>query len=55
MFFCTPFVTGRGVKQGDIVSPTIFNIIVDVVPSLSERGFRETPVDVVTSLFGEGG
>ena len=29
--FGKPFVTERGVKQGDIVSPTIFNIIIDAV------------------------
>ena len=26
-----PFSTGRGVTHGDLVSPTIFNIVVDVV------------------------
>ena len=31
LIFGKPFVTERGVKQGDIVSPTIFNIIIDSV------------------------
>ena len=30
-FYGKPFVTERGVKQGDVVSPTIFNIIIDAV------------------------
>ena len=31
MYYGKPFTTQRGVKQGDIVSPTLFNIIIDAV------------------------
>ena len=37
-YYGSIFSTGRGVTQGDLVSPTIFNIVVDVVfrPDLQE-------------------
>jgi hypothetical protein len=30
-FFGTPFTASRGVRQGDVVSPIIFNIVVDAI------------------------
>ena len=49
-FFGSPFNTERGMKQGNPVSPTIFNILVDSVvravllelcrPQEAKHGFR---------------
>ena len=36
------FNTSRGVRQGDIVSPTVFNIVVDAVISFCEAVFKVT-------------
>jgi hypothetical protein len=30
-YYGEPFEVGHGVTQGDVISPTIFNVIVDVV------------------------
>jgi len=43
----TPFPAERGITQGDIVSPTIFNIVIDTVlqhwyRSMAEKGYNTT-------------
>ena len=47
------FVTTRGVRQGDVMSPTIFNIVVDAVVKHCERVFKaDNPsADIPKVLF----
>ena len=40
-FYGAPFTIGRGVTQGDIASPTIFNIVVDAVVRVVSNDLEE--------------
>ena len=54
-YYGQPFSTRRGVTQGDLVSPTLFNIIVDAVvratlqeifgPQEAQQGFGWSEVE----------
>jgi hypothetical protein len=44
-YFGTPFTASRGVRQGDVVSPIIFNVVVDAVVREWERYSLEADMD----------
>ncbi len=50
-FFGTPFPAERGVTQGDIISPTIFNIVIDCVLHHWYRSMQDNNYPTTTLRF----
>jgi hypothetical protein len=50
-FFGKPFRANRGVRQGDIISPMIFNIVADAVIRHTEWKCLKEGKGLITSLF----
>ena len=48
-FFGTTFKSHRGVTQGDIISPTIFNIMIDAVVRVLEQEIKKREKSIVTT------
>jgi Reverse transcriptase (RNA-dependent DNA polymerase) len=49
--FGTHFCTEQGDRQGDIISPTIFNIIIDTVIRASEENMKAKSEEKKTIIF----
>jgi hypothetical protein len=55
-YYGKPFKAYRGVRQGDIVSPTIFNIIMDAIIRNCEQKLKEiSDEDIMLQFYADDG
>jgi Reverse transcriptase (RNA-dependent DNA polymerase) len=54
IYFGAHFKAERGVRQGDIVSPTIFNIVMDAVIRASEEEMKEKEKTTIIFYADDG-
>ena len=50
-----PFVAERGVRAGDVISPTVFNVLVDAILRQWEYAHRPTPLSELALFYVDDG
>ena len=54
-YYGRPFVAERGVRAGDVISPTVFNVLVDAVLRQWDYAHRPTPVEEMALFYVDDG